>query len=84
MKFLRKMIWKIKVSSLVTELTPRIRIFLQKLVVAEMAKKFSAFCGTRMFTTLFTTTRHWTLSRFSWVQSTPSYPRRFKMRILRL
>jgi hypothetical protein len=44
---------------------------LRKLTVAHPVKKFPGLHGTRMFITVFTTTRHWTLSSASCIQSTP-------------
>ena len=35
--------------------------FLEKLIVAESVKKFSAFCGTRKFISIFTKGDQWTL-----------------------
>jgi len=33
-----------------------------KVVVAKLFKKFTTFCGTRKFSTVFIRARHWTLS----------------------
>jgi hypothetical protein len=38
------------------------RVLLEKLEVAQLAKKFLTFYGMRMFITVFATARHWTLS----------------------
>jgi hypothetical protein len=37
-------------------------------------KKFTAFYGTPSFITVFTRTRHWSLSWATWIQFTPSHP----------
>jgi hypothetical protein len=34
------------------------RVFLEKLIVSQLVKKFSAFCGTQMFITTFTRSHH--------------------------
>jgi hypothetical protein len=80
----RKWLWTGKVVStyLLTYLptyqpinkqTPRSRVLLQKLTVTQVVKKFSAFYGTRKFTTMFTTPRHWSLSWARRIHSTPSH-----------
>jgi hypothetical protein len=38
------------------------RAILEKLIVTQLVNKFPALYGTRMFITVFTTARHWTLS----------------------
>jgi hypothetical protein len=38
--------------------TPWSRTLLEKLTVVQLVKKFSAFYGTQMFITVFTTDRH--------------------------
>jgi len=45
-----------------TFLTPRSIDLLEKLIVIQKIKKFPAFDVTRRFNTIFTTTRHWSLS----------------------
>jgi hypothetical protein len=55
-------------------LAPRSTIFLKNLVFAHPVDEIPAFCGTRRFIAVFTTTRHWTLSRWWWVVFSPSYP----------
>jgi len=50
------------VSDLLSAPTPWSPVFLQKLIVTQLAKKFPAFYGTLRFITMFTTIRHWTLS----------------------
>jgi hypothetical protein len=54
--------------------TPWNRIILEKLIVAKLVKKFPAFYGTRLFITMFTTARHWSLSWTRWIQPTVSRP----------
>jgi hypothetical protein len=49
------------------------RVLPQKLIVTQLVKKFPAFYGTRRFITVFTRTRHWSLSWARWIQSTPSH-----------
>jgi hypothetical protein len=39
----------------INEVTPRIRILLEKLIVTQLVKKFPAVYGTRRFITVFTT-----------------------------
>jgi hypothetical protein len=43
--------------------TPWSRVLLYKLIVAQLVKKFLAFCGTLRFITMFTRAPHWPLSR---------------------
>jgi hypothetical protein len=47
------------------------RVFLEKLTVAQLLKKYPASYGTQMFITVFTTIRHWSLFR---VESIPHPP----------
>jgi hypothetical protein len=47
---------------------------LGKLIVVELGKRQTAFCRIRRFMTVFTKVCHWTLSRATLIQSTPSYP----------
>jgi len=42
--------------------TPWIRIILKKLIVTQLLKRFSAFCGTRRFITVYTKSCRWFLS----------------------
>jgi hypothetical protein len=44
----------------------------EKLIVACLVKKFSAFSGTRKFIIVFTRALHFSLSRARWIQSTTS------------
>jgi hypothetical protein len=53
--------------------TPLFRVLLEKLTVAQLVNKFSAFYGTRMFITVFTRARHWSISWARWIQSSPSH-----------
>jgi len=48
------------------ELTPWSRL-LEKLIVAQLVKKFLAFYGIWRFITVFTRGCHWTLSRARWI-----------------
>jgi hypothetical protein len=50
------------------------RILHDKVILAQLIKKFPAFYGTLKFITLFTRARHWSLLWSSWIQSTPSHP----------
>jgi hypothetical protein len=54
-------------------LTPWILTSLEKLIVAHLFKKSQSYHWTRMFVTVFTTARHRSLSRASWIQFTPSH-----------
>jgi hypothetical protein len=36
------------------------RVLLEKLTVAQLVKKFAAFCGTQIFIEVVTTPYHWT------------------------
>jgi hypothetical protein len=38
------------------------RVFLEKLIVTQLVKNFSAFYGTQRFKAVFTTARRWSLS----------------------
>jgi hypothetical protein len=55
-------------------LTPRSRVFHEKLTGFQLVKKFPAFYGTRGFITAFTSTRHLSLSWASWIQSITQHP----------
>jgi hypothetical protein len=48
--------------------TPRSTVLLEKLTVTNLIKKFPAIYGALRFTTVFTTTRHWSLSWDRWTQ----------------
>jgi len=50
------------------------RILPERLTRPQLVKKFSAFYGTRMFITAFTTLRHLPLSRVKSIQSKPPQP----------
>jgi hypothetical protein len=56
------------------ELKSSVLLLLEKLTVAHLVKKFPSVYGTRKFITVFTTTRHWSLSWARCIQSTPSNP----------
>ena len=49
-------------SSLINLLTPRNRVFLEKLTGSQLVKKFPAIYGTGMFITTFTSARRLSLS----------------------
>jgi hypothetical protein len=49
-------------------------VFLEKLIVTQLVKKFPTFYGTQRFITEFTRACHWSLSQVRWIQSTPSHP----------
>jgi hypothetical protein len=57
----------------VERLTPWSRIMLQKLMVAQLVKKFPAFRETWSFITVFTTACHWSLSWDTWIHSIASH-----------
>jgi len=46
---------------------------MEKLTVIQLVKIFSAFYGTQRFIFVFTTARHWSLSRARCIRSTPSH-----------
>ena len=52
-------------------LTYSMRVLLEKLTGSQLIKKFSAFYGTRKFTTAFTRARHLSLTWASSIQSIP-------------
>ena len=53
-------------------LSDQLTNFLTQLPVSLLAKQYPAFCGTKMFITLFTTARHASLSWVKLIQPTPS------------
>jgi hypothetical protein len=55
-------------------LTPWSRVPLKLPTVVQPRMEFPAFYGTRRFVTMFTTARHWFLSRATWIQSTSLIP----------
>ena len=59
-------------------LTPRSRVFLEKLIGSQLVKKLPAFYGTRSFITAFTSARHLSLSRARSIQSIPPHPTSWK------
>jgi len=56
------------------QLTPWSRVLLQNLIVTQLLKKLPVFNGTRRFSTMFTRTRHLTLSSARWTQFTLFHP----------
>jgi len=54
-------------------LTPWSRV-LEKMIVTQLVKKFTAFYGTRRFITVFTRLHHWSPSWTTLIQSTTSHP----------
>jgi len=58
----------------VVQLTTWSKILLEKLIVAQLVKKFPTFNGTRRFITTFTRIHHWSLSWARWIQSISSDP----------
>jgi len=54
------------------QLTPWSTVFLEKLIVAQLVKIFSASDRTRSFITMFIRARHCIVSWASWLQCTPS------------
>jgi hypothetical protein len=61
-------------SYLVNWLTLWSRVYFEKLIVTQPVKKLPVFYATRMFITVFTTARHWSLFWARWIQSTISHP----------
>jgi hypothetical protein len=57
-----------------TGITPRSKVFLEKLIVPQLINKFAAFYSTWRFMTVFTRTRNSAISWVRWVQFTTSYP----------
>ena len=55
-------------------LTPSNRVLLEKLITSQVAKKFTAFYGTRRFITSLTRARHLSLSWTRSIQSMASHP----------
>jgi len=47
---------------------------IEKLIVAQLVKKFSVFYETRRFITVFLRTCHWSLCWARWIQSTSLHP----------
>jgi len=47
---------------------------METITVSRLVKKFRSFYGNQMFITVYTRTRHWSLSWARWIQSTPSHP----------
>jgi len=50
-------------------MAPGAKVLLEKLVVAQLVKKFPAFDGIRMFITVYTRVCHWSLSWARCIQS---------------
>jgi hypothetical protein len=55
-------------------ITSRKRVLFQKLMATQLVKKFHSFYGPRRFITVFIRTRHWSLSWYRCIQSTPPLP----------
>jgi hypothetical protein len=55
-------IFMLVVSLITNQLTPRIRVFRERLIVTQIVETFFAFYGTQRFITVLTTARPWTLS----------------------
>jgi len=49
-------------------------VLLEKLIIAQLVKKFPAFSGTRRITVVFRLTNHWAVTWATFVHSTHSYP----------
>jgi len=56
------------------ETFPWSRVLLEKLIVTHLVKKYSASFANRMFITVFTKARHWSIYRVRWIQYTMSHP----------
>jgi hypothetical protein len=54
-------------------LTSWSRVLLEKLIITQIVKTFTAFCGTWRFITILTTAHHWSLFWARWIQPTPSH-----------
>ena len=63
--------WQVKKNPVLTAWS---RVLLEKLTGPHLVKKFPAFYGTRRFVTAFTTARHLSVSRASWIHSIPLHP----------
>jgi hypothetical protein len=63
-----------KAYIILTKLTPWSRELLDKLTGMSYSRNSPAFYGTRRFIAVFTTARHWFLSRARYIKSTPSHP----------
>ena len=55
-------------------LTPWKRVFLKKLTISQLVKKFPSFYGTRRFITAFISARHLSVSRFRSIHSMTPHP----------
>jgi hypothetical protein len=55
-------------------LTAWSRVPLEKVIVIQLVTKFPNFNGIRRFITVFTRSRHWSLSWIRWIQSIPYAP----------
>jgi hypothetical protein len=62
------------IDSAIDSLTPWSKGLLEKLIVCQLVKEFSAFYGTRRFITVFTRASLWTLSRTTWIHSKFPHP----------
>jgi hypothetical protein len=49
-------------------------VILEKLIVAQILKNFTEFCGTRRFIVMMTRDQHWSWFWARWIYSTPSHP----------
>jgi hypothetical protein len=49
------------------------RVLLERLIVTQLVKKSLPFYGTLRFITVFTRSRHWSMSWARWIQSKPSH-----------
>jgi hypothetical protein len=61
-------------SQWLTKQTLRSRVLLEKSPVTRLLKNSPIFYGTQRCITVFTTSRHWSLSWARWMQSIPPYP----------
>jgi len=64
----------LKLMMMMMVITPWRSVLLQKTLVTQLVTIFPALYGTRMFITVFTTARHWSLSLASCIESTTYQP----------
>jgi hypothetical protein len=63
-------LWSISIKAKPLTLSPHSRVF-EKLIVAQLIKRFCTFHGTRKFITMFARACSWILLWAVWIQSTP-------------
>jgi hypothetical protein len=63
----------VQICDMTCKITPCSRSLLENVIVTTLVKKFSAFNGIRRFSTVFTRSRHWSLSWVRCILSVSSY-----------